>query len=228
MPLIVIQSLFTLMMYVLGVLILGVAGYPSVYLIYSIWIKAAPLAPREKLFCVSLGAALGYFIFGLVLICVVSIVRVLLNLKLKEGEYRLSSVMILKWMMLNALILAVRSTFMDFILLTPVVSLFYRLMGARLGKGVQINSKNVADIPLLEIGDRSVIGGNATVIGHIFEKKGLVLKKVKIGKNVIIGLNSVIMPGVEIGDNAVIAAAAVVPKDMRIEANTVYYGVKKE
>ena len=34
----------------------------------------------------------------------------------------------------------------------------------------------------------------------------LILKKVKIGNNVIIGLNSVIYPGVEIGDNAIIAA----------------------
>ena len=46
----------------------------------------------------------------------------------------------------------------------------------------------------------------------------------KIGKNVIIGLNAVVFPGVTIGDNAVIAAGAIVPKDTIIESKTVYYG----
>ena len=133
----------------------------------------------------------------------------------------------LKWMMASALTIAVRFVFMDFMLLTPFCALFYRMMGAKLGTNVQINSDRVGDIPLLEIGDNSVIGGNATLICHLFEKKGLVIKKTKVGKNVIVGLNSIIMPGVEIGDNAVIAAGAIVPKDTKVEANSVYYGIKK-
>ena len=84
----------------------------------------------------------------------------------------------------------------------------------------------LGDIPLLEIGDGAVIGGHATVICHLFEKQGLVIKKVKIGKKVIIGLNSIIMPGAQIGDGAIIAAGAIVPKDTKIEAGSVYYGIK--
>jgi acetyltransferase-like isoleucine patch superfamily enzyme len=102
------------------------------------------------------------------------------------------------------------------------------LMGAKLGLNVQINSKNVADHCLLEIGDHSVIGGNATVIGHSFEPKGLRLAKVKIGKNVIVGLNAVIMPGVVIGDGAVVAAGAVVPKGTVIEPRTIYFSAERQ
>lgn len=69
-----------------------------------------------------------------------------------------------------------------------------------------------------------MIGGNATIIGHVFEQGGLKLKKVHIGKNVIIGLNAVIFPGVEIGDEAVIAAGAIVPKDSRIADNAIFLG----
>ena len=115
---------------------------------------------------------------------------------------------------------------MDFILLTPYCVLFYRLMGAKIGTGVMINSKNVADLSLLEIGDHSVIGGSATIIAHSFDRGGLKLKGVRIGKNVIIGLNSVIFPGVEIGDNTVIAAGAIVPKNTRVPANTTFLRIE--
>jgi acetyltransferase-like isoleucine patch superfamily enzyme len=47
--------------------------------------------------------------------------------------------------------------------------------------------------------------------------------KVKIGNNVHIGLNTIIMPGVTIGDNVIIGCGAVVTKD--IPSNSVAVGV---
>ena len=47
--------------------------------------------------------------------------------------------------------------------------------------------------------------------------------RVKIGNNVHIGINSVIMPGVTIGDNVIIWAGAVITKD--IPSNSVAVGV---
>lgn len=97
-------------------------------------------------------------------------------------------------------------------------------MGAKLGLNVQINSKFCADLSLLEIGEGSVIGGHATVIGHSFERRGLLLKKVRIGRHAVIGLNAVLLPGVEVGDRAIVAAGAVVPKGTRVAADSVYLG----
>ena len=98
-------------------------------------------------------------------------------------------------------------------------------MGARLGKNVQINSKNVADLSLLEIDDGVVIGGNATVIGHVFERKGLILKKVKIGRKALIGLNAVVMPGCVVGEGAVVGAGAVLLKDTVVGPKEIWVGV---
>ena len=50
----------------------------------------------------------------------------------------------------------------------------------------------------------------------------------KIGANVVVGLNSVIMSGVEVGDGAIVAAGASVPKDTVIQPRTVYVGVAHE
>lgn len=222
------QTLFTILLYALGAVILGVAVYPSALLVYFYWTHSAHLVDGQRLLLLCFTLAGGYFIFGLTLIFAASLARVLLGLHVKEGVHSVGSPQMLKWMMVSALYIAMRFIFLDFMLLTPFCALYYKLMGAKLGKNVQINSTGVGDISLLEIGDNSVIGGNATVICHSFEKKGLLIEKVKIGKNVIVGLNSIILPGVEIGDNAVIAAGAVVPKNTRIEPNTVYYGVRKQ
>jgi len=119
-------------------------------------------------------------------------------------------------------------TVIDYVLLTPFANLLFRLLGAKLGKNVQFNSKFVFDASLLEIGDNSVIGGGAIINGHIVERGRLVLKKVKIGKNVTIGSHATIMPGCEIGDQAIIGASAVLLKNSIVEPRDVWFGLPAE
>lgn len=222
------QTLFTLLMYAVGVFILGLAIFPSVLVIYSCWTNTSNLLAWQRVLYLCFSITFGYFLFGFVLIFVTALTKFLLRLNIKEGIHGFASPQMLKWMMASALYITVRFIFMEFMLLTPFCALFYKLMGAKIGRNVQINSDRVGDIALLEIGDNTVIGGSATVICHAFEKNGLNVKKVKIGKNVIVGMNSVVMPGCEIGDHAVIAAGAILPKNTKVEPNTVYYGLQKK
>lgn len=220
----VVTILFTLFMYCIGIVILGLAIFPGVYFLYQLWGHTVYVSAGWRIlyFCFSFVGA--YFLSGTMLMVLVSLVSIVFRLKLKEGEFDVGSPEIFKWVFVNAFFMVVKVVFMDLILLTPYCALFYRLMGAKVGSNVLINSKNVGDLSLLEIGDNSAIGGSATIIAHSFEKGGLKLKKVKIGRGVIIGLNSVILPGVEIGDNAVIAAGAIVPKNTQVPANTTFLG----
>ncbi len=219
-----VKIILIFFMYCIGIPVLGVSIFPGVFILYQIWAHTAGLAVSLRLLYFSFGFVFGYFLSGGMLMLVVIAIRMIFRLRLKEGEFPIDSPEIFKWIFVNAFFLAVKVAFMDFILTTPYCALFFKFMGAKIGNNVIINSKNVLDMSLLEIGDNAVIGGNATVIAHSFEKGGLKLKKVKIGKNVIIGLNSVVFPGVEIGDNAVIAAGAIIPKDTHVPANTVYFG----
>ncbi|MFH2138528.1 MAG: DapH/DapD/GlmU-related protein [Candidatus Omnitrophota bacterium] len=221
----IVQLLFTLFMYVVGIFVIGLAIFPGLLLCVKFVNLAAEYSLVWQILAFSLGIAAAYFIYGLCLIFIVGIVRILFGLTLKEGEYPMASPGALKWALVNSLVLVVANTFMDFILITPFINLFYRLMGAKLGKNVQINSKFCADLSLLEIGDSAVIGGHATVIGHSFERGRLVLKKVKIGNRAVIGLNSVVLPGCQIGDQAMLAAGTVLGKNTIIEPRTVYCGV---
>ena len=109
--------------------------------------------------------------------------------------------------------------------MSGVNTLYFRLMGAQIGKGVHINTKAISDFQLISIGDHSMIGGDAKLIGHVGERGKLKFRPVKIGSRVTIGDSAMIFPGVEVGDNAAIGAGAIVLKDEKIPPKTIYVGV---
>ncbi len=224
----VVQSLCVAMVFGMVLLSLGIALTPPLYILLKVLAVTESWSHLLRALTLAFTSGFGFCFFGFNLFFTVGLLNAVFNFRLIEGNFRYSDIPAMKWFFHNALMLLVRTLFMDFMLLTPSSNVFYTMMGAKLGKNVHINSKLVADLSLLEIGDNSVIGGNATVIGHVFEDYCLKLKKVKIGKNVTIGLNSVIMPGCEIGDGAIIAAGAVLVKDTKVDAGDIFVGIPAE
>lgn len=100
-----------------------------------------------------------------------------------------------------------------------------------LGKGIYINSNvTFVDDEQIYIGDYSMISPNVvfTTSGHpvlpiLRENHYVYNLPIHIGRNVWIGSNVSIMPGISIGDNTVIGAGSVVTND--IPANVVAFGV---
>lgn len=214
----------TLALGALDVLVLGLAMFPGALWCSAVWTWTAPLPPWLRLLSVCMAAPSAYFLYGVTLIAIVGLLRVLLRLNLKEGDYPLVSAGAIKWAVSIALSCPVSTTFMNFILMTPLAALYYRLMGAKIGRNVQLNTKSCSDPSLLEIGSNTVIGGHATVTGHSFEHGRLVLRKVTIGSGVTVGLNAVLLPGVEVGDGATIAAGVIVPKGTKVASSSTYFG----
>lgn len=67
---------------------------------------------------------------------------------------------------------------------------------------------------LITIGDNSIIGYQTTMLAHEYLIKEYRLGKVEIGSEVMVGANSLILPGVKIGDRAVVSAGTVVNADV--------------
>jgi acetyltransferase-like isoleucine patch superfamily enzyme len=222
------QLVFTLVMYCVGIVFFGAALTPAVALFLKVQAASAGMQPLQRYLALGLSLGAGYFIFGLTLVLLVGLVRTGLGLRLREGNHPIFSQQAITWAFVSSLYLLINFTCIDFILLTPFANLLQRMLGARLGKNVQINSKYVYDASLIEIGDNTVVGGGAIIIGHIVERGILKLKKVKIGANVTIGSHCTIMPGCEIGDHAIIGAGAVLLKNTKVEHRQVYFGVPAE
>jgi len=222
------QLLFAIFMYAMGSVFFGAAMVPGLWILFKVWQTALQAPMVWRLFALGTTLAAGYFLFGLTLVLLVGLFRFIFRLKLNEGTYALFSLESIKWAFLSSLYLMIHYTFIDFILLTPFANLLFRLLGAKLGKNVQFNSKYVFDASLLEIGDNTVVGGGAIIDCHMVERGRLKLKKVKIGKNVTLGSHCTIMPGCEIGDGAMIGASAVVLKDTVVAPRDVWFGIPAE
>ena len=223
-----VQLLFSLFMYAMGSVFFGASLVPGLFLFLKVWELTLTLPIVLRLFFLGTTIAAGYFLFGLTLVLLVGLFRVVFRLRLREGMYPMFSWESIKWAFLSSLYLMIHYTFIDFILLTPFANLLFRLLGAKLGKNVQFNSKYVFDASLLEIGDNTVVGGGAIIDCHMVERGRLKLKKVKIGKNVTLGSHCTIMPGCEIGDKAMIGASAVVLKDTIVPPRDVWFGIPAE
>lgn len=103
-----------------------------------------------------------------------------------------------------------------------IIPPFYTEFGknTKIGKNVFINSCcRFQDNGGIEIGDKTMIGPNVSIVtvNHDINPETRINatpKPVKIGKNVWIGADCTILPGVTIGDNSIIGAGSVVTKNV--------------
>ena len=204
--------------YILGAVIVGISATPGFYFFDFI---SELTAGWEKVFhFASLGFALfiSYFMYGLSLIFVTPFFNKILPFKIKPFRGPYYSFRSVPWYVHNALVYLVRYTFLEFITPTPLNILFYRMMGMKIGKGVHINTTNISDVGLIELGDKVTIGGSAHIICHYAAKGYLVIAPVKIKSGTTLGLKCTIMGDVEIGKKSVIAPHEVVYPKSRIPA----------
>lgn len=100
----------------------------------------------------------------------------------------------------------------------PVKNWLYRkLLHMEIGEKTAVALMVMMDILFPEkihIGDNTVVGYKTTILAHEYLINEYRLGDVYIGSNVMIGANSLILPGVTIGDNAIVGAGAVVTKDV--------------
>ena len=96
------------------------------------------------------------------------------------------------------------------------------LFGAKIGRNTVIGNGRIFNPERTIIGEGCFFGYDAILSGHVYESGCLYLKTVRLGNNVTVGSNAVILAGADIGDNVLIAATSVVPKDKVIPPNTMW------
>ncbi len=171
---------------------------------------------------------IGFFTFGLALMVVLPAVRMLFLLmgwKPHTGAIKIHSFRIWFWYNHNGLVFLFNTVYGRFARLTNVYNWYLRAMGAKIGRNVVFNTQHVYDLDLISVGDDTVIGANASILGHVGEKGSLVREKVVIGNRCTIGQYTNIFPGVTMGDNCHIGAMSLVPKGTTLDGDAIYGGV---
>ena len=104
--------------------------------------------------------------------------------------------------------------------------------GIRLGQRVEINNYTIVNgAGGVDVGDDTLIGPGVRIIsyqhryaaGSTIRSQPALASPIRIGRDVWIGANAVVLAGISIGDGAVIGAGAVVTRD--VPAGAVMAGV---
>jgi acetyltransferase-like isoleucine patch superfamily enzyme len=98
----------------------------------------------------------------------------------------------------------------------PKRFLLRRLVGVKIGRKVGLAPMDFCPLlpELITIEDGAAIGWKAHIASHYFTQSRVIIGRVVIGRNALIGAFSAIGPGVSIGENAVVTACSMVTCDV--------------
>ncbi len=192
---------------------IGAAVTPAIYL-FSLgheMFKNSNLVMQAFVGGISLGFGFVGFVF--VLIFVVPLCNWPFRHLVKSYRGPWFSLESIPWFYHNALTYLVRYTILNFITPTPLNILFFKMMGMKIGKGTMINTANISDPCMIELGDYVTIGGSAYLMAHYGMKGFLIIDKLVVRSKANVGLHAYLMGAVEVGEFAqVLPNTAVLPK----------------
>jgi acetyltransferase-like isoleucine patch superfamily enzyme len=167
---------------------------------------------------------MAVFLLGLHTLYSAIIIRCLMYFfPIAEGRFSTTSPEFYRWQA-QALIYLFSAIYLDPFVPFVLRPSFYRFFGAKIGKGVAIGGK-VVDISLTTLKDRSGVGADAMVLGHLIANEKIYIGKVIVEEDAMVGAKSLISPGVTIKAGATIGAMSLVTSGRTIPENQVWVGI---
>ncbi len=119
--------------------------------------------------------------------------------RFRPGEYPLWGWYFCRWWLVRK---ALEFSPMPFLAGSPLMPIYARLLGAKVGRGCQIATSQLHLPDLIEIGDRASIGYDAEIQPFAIEGGRLRMAPVRIGADAFIGTKAVVMAGAAVGVGA--------------------------
>jgi len=114
--------------------------------------------------------------------------------------------------------------FLDFLRGTPLLPYALRLLGARIGRGVYLNTTDITEFDCVRIGDEAELNTGCGPQTHLFEDRVMKIGQVDIGSRVTVGAGSTILYDTQVGDGARLGPLTLVAKGERLPGNTRWEG----
>jgi non-ribosomal peptide synthetase-like protein len=107
---------------------------------------------------------------------------------------------------------------------TPLVPWFFRLMGARIGRGVCMETICLTEYDLITIGDDACFGADATLQTHLFEDRVMKMSTVEVGRGCTVGTDSVVLYDTRMDDGSALGDLSLLMKGEILPAGTRWEG----
>jgi non-ribosomal peptide synthetase-like protein len=107
---------------------------------------------------------------------------------------------------------------------TPMLPWALRLLGARIGRGVFLNTTDLTEFDCVKIGDESELNAWCGPQTHLFEDRVMKIGRVDIGAQVTVGPRGTILYDTAIGDRVRLGPLTLVAKGEHLPAATRWTG----
>jgi non-ribosomal peptide synthetase-like protein len=107
---------------------------------------------------------------------------------------------------------------------TPLMPVYLRLMGARIGRNVWCETLTITEFDLAELGDGAVVNRNAVVETHLFHDRVMQVGPARLGAGSTLGPSSAMLPDTEIGDGCSVGGRSIVMRGERLPPRSRWHG----
>ncbi|HLH54455.1 MAG TPA: amino acid adenylation domain-containing protein, partial [Verrucomicrobiae bacterium] len=123
------------------------------------------------------------------------------------------------------LVTAVESTVpVSYLSGTPLLNIYLRLMGAKIGRNVFIHSDNFAIYDLLAIGDGTSVNADAALLGYTVSGGRLTIGAITIGSGCFVGARAAVAPNTAIADGGELEDLSLLPSGQSIGCGETWAG----
>jgi non-ribosomal peptide synthetase-like protein len=186
------------------------------YLTYTILIE------EEYDFVTAILGALGSLIVLYpIMLAIPVILKWLLIGRYRGGSYPLWGPYYFRWWLVTTVEAAVPVAYLSG---TPLLNIYLRFMGARVGRDVHLSSNNFSIYDLLTIGEGSSINSDATILGYTVEDGWLKLGAVSIGARCFVGTRAHVSLNTVMQDDSVLEDLSLLPRDNVIPSAQTWRG----
>jgi non-ribosomal peptide synthetase-like protein len=107
---------------------------------------------------------------------------------------------------------------------TPWVCWFFRLLGARIGRRVFLDTTCLTEFDLIRIGDDAAINAASTLQTHLFEDRVMKMSTIDIGPRCTVGTASVVLYDSAMADDSRLGDLSLLMKGERLPPGTQWQG----
>ena len=107
---------------------------------------------------------------------------------------------------------------------TPFICWYFRLLGARIGRRVFIDTTDFSEFDLADIGDEAALNTDCTVQTHLFEDRVMKMSEVKVGTRCAVGANSLVLYDTHMEPGARLGALSLLMKGEALPPGTCWIG----
>ena len=211
--------------------ILRVTLPPAGFILVAATVIEAGLDLRHR---VGLGATLALLPLVYGACCAVAVVAVALVKWMLIGRFRpfvrpLWSNFIWRLELQNALYEFFATPLaLDLLRGTPMLPWYFRLLGARFGRQVYVDTTGVLEFDLVEVGDRAALNEDCVLQTHLFEDRVLKASWLRIGRDSAVGAFSVVLYDSVMEEGSRLDAVSLLMKGETLPAGTVWAGIPAE